>query len=181
MAEAVDTTSSKPTRIRVSKKTQYAVIDYLRGLGYYIDDPTFEEDTQDGIDFWWYMNDKEWHSVQLKQRQSGDDLIHEIVFNTDTGSLGRDVKGISDYTLWIDRKQFGRMVLTDYLRKLTKTQWLPTYRAKKYRLVWDGPFWQLWKVQEKGDVGEYGEVRWKVLAFVKPDPSDILWKGQFVL
>ena len=153
----------------------------LREMGYFIDDSTFKEDTKKGIDFWWYMLDEKWHSVQLKKRQSGDDLIHELIYNVDTMQPGRDVLGISEYTLWTDREQVGRLVLTDYLRNLTEETWLPTYRAKPYRSWWGGEFWEMWKLLEKGESGQFEDERWKVVAFVKPDPADILWEGQFSL
>jgi hypothetical protein len=176
----VNIRSSRRTRTRVGLEIQRRVIAQLRSLGEDILEARNDDEEGRGIDFWWKMDDGEYHSVQFKYRQSGDDLLYELLYDVDTEEDGRDMKGESEFYLWIDTHGVGRLVKTDLIRQLTP-EMLKAYHDRPYRKVIDGDGWQLWNLPERGEYNDAGVERIKLIAYVKPSSVDVLWEAQFRL
>ena len=66
-------------RISAGKRVEAEILNALRQKGYKIEDPTEQQDKYDKIDGWWVDKKNNKHGVQVKFRQSGDDILFELM------------------------------------------------------------------------------------------------------
>lgn len=78
----------------------------LEAMGNQLVESTVDEDKHPKIDRW-IVTRKGKLSLQIKVRESGDDLIYEIVKNVRTWEDGRDLLCQADLYLYVDRAKTG--------------------------------------------------------------------------
>jgi len=102
-------------RVIQGKLGEKQILDVLRKAGIKIAEPTDEEDIKDKIDGW-----MEWDgttvAVQVKFRESGDDVLFECMKDIDRGITGRDMRCKAEYYLVKDRTGKIRMFLVRELK-----------------------------------------------------------------
>ena len=103
-------------RIAAGKVKEKAIVDQLRQRGVKIDDPTPDEDKFDKIDGWIHDDKDNVKSVQIKFRESGDDIIFEIVKDLDRNIPGRDMISKAELYLVVDRVGNGRLIDTSAVK-----------------------------------------------------------------
>jgi hypothetical protein len=104
-------------RIAAGKVKEKMIVDQLRKYGVKIDDPTQQEDMYDKIDGWMYDSKGVKNSVQIKFRESGDDIIFEMVKDLDKNIPGRDMISKAQLYLVVDRTGAGKLINTDSVKK----------------------------------------------------------------
>lgn len=132
-------TSNYNDRIQAGKKVELNILNALRQKGIKIDPPTSHEDMVDKIDGWWIGKSDSRHPVQVKFRQSGDDILFELVKDLDRKIKGRDI--ISKSTLYLISNRSGttrlfhakpiknkseelvKMIDSDLIKNPNKTEW----------------------------------------------------------
>jgi len=100
------------TRIKTGKKIEHQIIAALRDRGMNIDSPSPHEDMRDKIDGWMIDPTGVRHSVQIKYRESGDDIIFEIIKDIQKNIFGRDIESKAQFYIVVDRQGTGRMYST---------------------------------------------------------------------
>lgn len=104
-------------RIQSGKHLERRILDALRNKGYRIDSPTAHEDQFDKIDGWWVGTKGGRYPVQVKVRESGDDIIFEIVADFSRNIKGRDLVSKASIYLVSDTHGTTRMYQTDQIKK----------------------------------------------------------------
>jgi len=105
-----------------------------------LDLPTATEDKNDKIDLWLTNPKGKRYSVQVKYRESGDDIIFEVVKNIQKNLIGRDLASVAQLYFFVDRsgkgwlywakpiKELGEKLAADGLRDLAnnpdQTNWV---------------------------------------------------------
>lgn len=106
-------------RVALGKAVETKILDVLRRQGIKITEPAASEDMHDKIDGW-----MEWHSkmvpVQVKFRESGDDVLFEIVKDLDQGIMGRDMECKALFYLVKNRDDLIRMFSVTELKEKSK-------------------------------------------------------------
>lgn len=91
------------TRITLGKSRELEIIDFLTSKGMKIELPTAHQDMTEKIDGFFLPKAGGRISFQLKQRESGDDIIFELVKDWDRDIEGRDMKSHADLYVVVDR------------------------------------------------------------------------------
>lgn len=105
-------------RVDAGKRVEKKILDALRAKGIKIEDPTSSQDMHDKIDGWWLgKNNNQKYPVQVKFRQSGDDILFEIVKDFNRNIPGRDMKSKSVLYLVADRNGRTRLFHTEPIKK----------------------------------------------------------------
>lgn len=105
-------------RVDAGKRIEKKILDALRAKGMKIEDPTSNQDIHDKIDGWWFAkNSDKKYPVQVKFRQSGDDILFEIMKDFDRNVTGRDMKSKSVLYLVADRHGRTRLFQTEPIKK----------------------------------------------------------------
>lgn len=105
-------------RVDVGKRVEKKILDALRAKGIKIEDPTSSQDMHDKIDGWWLGKDnKQKYPVQVKFRQSGNDILFEIIKDLDRNVAGRDLKSKSVLYLVADKNGKTRLFHTEPIKK----------------------------------------------------------------
>jgi len=107
------------TRISAGKSIESKIIQSLRDRGIDIALPSKQEDMYDKIDGWITKDGKK-HSVQIKYREGGDDIIFEILKDMDRNVLGRDMESKAEYYIVVDRQGNGKMYSTKLIKALAQ-------------------------------------------------------------
>jgi len=108
------------SRIADGKAVEKKIISALRSNGIKVEDPTAHEDMHDKIDGWFVYKDGTRHSVQIKFRESGDDILFEIIKNWDANIIGRDLVSKAEYYLIVDRNGYGRLFNTQPIKLMAE-------------------------------------------------------------
>jgi hypothetical protein len=103
-------------RVAAGKAEEKNILNVLRSRGIKIDDPSPSEDMYDKIDGWMEFNGKK-VAIQVKFRESGDDVIFEIVKDIDRKIPGRDMVSKADYYLIRNRRGVIQLFSVDELKK----------------------------------------------------------------
>ena len=107
-------------RIKAGKEFEKPIFDALAKVlaprGITILPVTQEEDRYDKIDRWMVNPTKGRYSIQGKRRESGDDLIFEIVKNVCTWEPGRDLICGAQLYFFVDRHGCGWMYHTALIK-----------------------------------------------------------------
>lgn len=154
-------------RISAGKVVEKRIIDAFRQMGYNIEDPTPSEDKNDKIDGWW--NDKKGNRVplQIKFRESGDDILFELVKDLDRGIPGRDIISKAALYLVVDRTGKTRLFPTKPIKEQAQKMvdiLLPVIkRDTSGKSLWSGNGWEI-RVQRDRAHGQR-----KLVAYFSPD------------
>lgn len=133
-------------RVDAGKRVENKILDALRDRGIKIEEPTSSQDMYDKIDGWWIgKNNNQRYPVQVKFRQSGNDIIFEVVKDFDRNVPGRDMKSKSVLYLVADKRGQTRLYHTEAIKKkaqevLKIVQDSLKQDPKQNR--WDGTGWE---------------------------------------
>jgi len=162
-------------RIAAGKATEKVILDALRKQGVVIEDATPEEDSDDKIDGW-IVKDGIRYALQVKFRETGDDILFEVVKDLEKNIPGRDSVSKAHYYLVVDRAGTARLFLIAPIKKLalqllTIVQGL--WRTGKTR--WKGIGWELKITIDRAN----GHT--KLMAYFNPGKFDCLGEWQIEL
>ncbi len=136
-------------RISAGKQVESSILNALRQKGYKIEDPTSGEDMYDKIDGWWVDKTQKKHSLQIKFRETGDDILFELVKDLDKNVDGRDMVSKAELYLVVDRNGVTRMFNTKPIKEKA-TQALRVIKQdlekNPSKTDWSGSGWSI-KVQ----------------------------------
>lgn len=152
-------------RISAGKNIEQKILNALRDKGYKIEDPTPSEDMHDKIDGWWINKKGTRFPVQVKYRETGDDIIFELVQDFSTKNLGRDMKTKAVVYIVTDTHRITRMFLVKPIKEkaqeITKVV-LDALRENPTQTAFSGKGWQA-KVQTDRAHGQR-----KLMAYLSP-------------
>jgi len=103
-------TKSTRERVEAGKKVEQAIIAKLNQIGMNISQPTSSEDLIGKVDAWYTNKAGLKVGIQIKYRESGNDLLFEVFdtfyeFKSPNNKLGRDMIGrAKEYAVLIDNK-----------------------------------------------------------------------------
>ncbi|MHC4332521.1 MAG: hypothetical protein ACYSUV_02075 [Planctomycetota bacterium] len=162
-------------RVRTGRVKEIAIIETLRRAGVTVEPPTREEDMRQGIDAW-IIGPEAHHSLQIKFRESGDDIIFEIIKDIAQNILGRDFQGVAEYYLVVNRAGVGRMVKTkdiktraESLLKMAQEEWARKTGVRR----WEGKGWELKVTVDRA----HGYA--KLMAYFNPNLFEAVGTWQF--
>ena len=155
-------------RIAAGKVKEKVILDTLRKHGFVIEEPTKEEDTEDKIDGWILENGQR-NAVQVKFRESGDDIIFEVMKDLNRGTVGRDSVSKAHYYLVVDRHGTARLYLTAPIKKIAQ-QMIPIAQGLfgTRKTEWKGIGWELKITTDRA----HGNT--KLMAYFNPGKFDCL-------
>jgi len=165
-------------RIAAGKVKEKAIVDQLRKYGIKIDDPTAQEDMYDKIDGWIYDKTGAKKSVQIKFRESGDDIIFEIVKDLDQNRPGRDMISKAELYLVVDRSGSGKLISTDAVKKKA-SELLKVVQSDLQKVPnktqWSGVGWEVKITQDRA----HGQN--KLMGYFNPKMFSIIHNWKFTL
>lgn len=137
-------------RVKQGKEIEWRIVSALRKRleprGIKLEVPTNKEDVKDKIDLWVTNPKGRRLSVQVKYRESGDDLIFEIVKNVRLWDDGRDYICRAQLYFFVDRQGTGWLYWTDpikasvkHLREKAKTD----LDLNPCRMQWEDKGWEM--------------------------------------
>lgn len=165
-------------RIAGGKRVEAQILNGFRKLGFKIDNPTAEEDKYDKIDGWWHGKKGKRYPVQIKFRQSGDDILFELIKDIDRKIEGRDVISKADVYLVADRQGTTRMYLTKPIKEQAKKMIALAEKdmaEDPFKTRWRGTGWEM-KLQIDRAHGQR-----KLVAYFEPTLFNALgtWRLHF--
>ena len=165
------TTADYSQRIDAGKKVESKILDALRKLGHSIDNPTADQDKWEKIDGWWHGTKGGLFPIQVKFRETGDDILFELIKDIDKKIQGRDIISKAVVYLVTDRSGTTRMILTKPIKE--KAAELLKIAEKDmandpYKTFWRGDKWEM-RMQVDHAHGQR-----KLVAYFKPELFDIL-------
>jgi hypothetical protein len=138
--------SNYDDRISAGKVVESRILNALRQLGYTIENPSSSEDQNDKIDGWWIGKTGSRVPLQVKFRETGDDILFELVKDLDKGIPGRDIISNAALYLVVDRSGKTRLFLTkpikDQAQKIVDVL-LPVIRRDSGKSFWSGHGWEV--------------------------------------
>lgn len=158
-------------RIEAGKRVEHKIINSLRQMGYKIEDPTSREDMTDKIDGWWIDKKGNRYPLQIKFRQSGDDIIFELIQDVRLNNEGRDMKSKAVLYLVADTHGKTRMFLTAPIKQKAKEVLDVIQKELKqspFQLDFRGHGWEAKMQYDKA----HGQK--KLVAYFSPDLFDAL-------
>jgi len=156
-------------RISAGKETEAKILNALRKMGQQISDPTPEEDKYKKIDGWWDLKGTK-RPVQVKFRETGDDILFELVKDIDRNIDGRDLISEADLYLVVNREFLSKPIKEKAKEILAIVE---KDRAQSpFKVNWWGTDWQV-KLQIDRAHGQR-----KLVAYFKPELFNALatWK-----
>lgn len=117
----LNTITDYSSRIAAGKAKEALIIDELRIKGLNIELPTASQDKYDKIDgFFITAKTQKRLSFQLKFRESGDDVIFEIIKDWDNNIEGRDLISKAEVYIIVDRHGKVNMYSTKLIKDKAK-------------------------------------------------------------
>lgn len=160
-------------RINAGKKIEQILIIQLKQRGVLIDCSTENDDMYEKIDAWIYIQNKK-HSVQLKIRENGDDIIFEIMKDIDRCIIGRDFLCKAYYYLLVDSMGNAKLFRTDCIKKMINELVESVKLEYKYgKKFWKGMGWEIKITIDKATGNK------KLMAYINPYlfQCDAIWHG----
>ena len=122
--------------------------DRVQSRGVKFEEPTEREDIESKIDAWLINPSNKKYSVQVKYRETGDDIIFEVIKDTNRWLDGRDMLSVSQLYLFVNRQGKARLYWTDPIK--TKAKELKEIAEKDLttnpnETKWFGEGWELKK------------------------------------
>ena len=99
-------------RVAVGRKVENSILAALRQAGVNIVVPTREEDKHQKIDAWIIDTKGDKHSLQIKYRETGDDILFELIRDFKDAAPGRDMLCEAEFYLVVNRKGTARLFYT---------------------------------------------------------------------
>ncbi len=155
-------------RVQEGKVKEKIILDTLRKAGIVIEDATAGEDMDDKIDGW-IVKDGQRYALQVKFRETGDDILFEVVKDLDKNIPGRDSVSKAHYYLVVDRYGTARLFLTAPIKKLAQ-QMIPIAKGLYHtgKTDWKGIGWELKVTHDRA----HGNT--KLMAYFNPGKFDCL-------
>lgn len=153
------------SRVQAGKRIESKILDALRAKGFKIDNPTSTEDMHDKIDGWWVTKENKRFPLQIKFRQSGDDILVELIKDLELGKIGRDMVTKAVLYLVADRNGTTRMFYTKEIKDQAQKildQVEDDLQTEPQKTSWEGPHWQA-----KAQIDRASGNR-KVVAYLNP-------------
>ena len=139
------TTTDYSTRIHAGKQVEHKIIAQLRAKGMTIHDPTPEQDKYDKIDGIGVSPSGKNFSIQIKFRETGDDILFELVSDLDKKKPGRDIISKADLYIVADRNGTTRMFYTAPIKEKAKEILAAAEKdltENPYKTRWEGNGWE---------------------------------------
>lgn len=163
-------------RILAGKIKESNILTQLRKHGIKLADATLDDDTDKKIDAWILYEDDSRHSLQVKQRENGDDIIFEIMKDLDKNIVGRDSVSKAEFYLVVDREGNGRLFATAQIKKLAQQLLSITKNlANSGRTQWRGIGWELKITIDKAHGNR------KLMGYFNPGKFDCIGEWKFEL
>lgn len=89
-------------RVQYGKSIEKKIFDNLVQCGLKLREPSTQEDKYDKIDGWWETPSGE-KPIQIKYRDTGDDILFEVLLDYERGIPGRDMVGKAVYYAVLSR------------------------------------------------------------------------------
>ncbi len=153
-------------RVAAGKRLESNVLNALRAMGHQIDAPTPEQDKIEKIDGWWIGSKGGRFPLQLKVRETGDDIIFEILKDINKGLDGRDLKSMAYVYIVSDTWGRARMFLTKPIKDKAeelKALALRDMAKDPFKTRWFGDRWEM-----KMQIDRGGGQR-KLIAYFQPE------------
>jgi len=128
-------------RVQTGKRIELLILNSLRSTGMKIDSASSFEDMRLKIDGWIINSDSTRHSLQIKYRETGDDIIFEILKDWDKRVNGRDSVSNAEFYLVVDRKGCAKLINTSEIKLWAlKLRELATSDTLRYpnKVAWVG-------------------------------------------
>lgn len=158
-------------RIAAGRAVEKSIVNQLRQKGHRFDPPTVQQDKEDKIDGIYVSKNGQRYTVQIKFRETGDDIIFEIVKNWDQGTMGRDLKSKADLYLVADRTGLTRLFYTKPIKEKAK-EILAMVDNEPDKDRWAGNGWEA-KIQQDRATKET-----KLMAYFDPKAFETLFTWQ---
>jgi hypothetical protein len=110
-------------RVAAGKKMELRIIDSMNAAGFAVTAATAQEDQYQKIDGW-----LDGQSLQIKYRETGNDILFEVYKDWDRGIEGRDLCGKADLYACVNLAGQGVIVRTTDIKNMVRAA-LPTVRA----------------------------------------------------
>lgn len=146
---------------RIEKLIFEAMNARLRPRNNCLEEPTREEDKALKIDAWLVNPAKKRYSVQIKYRESGDDIIFECVKDTAQWLPGRDATSEAQLYLCVNRQGTARLYWTAPIKALA-AQIVEVAKGEPNETEWFGDGWELKRRKDHATGIE------KLVAFISP-------------
>lgn len=137
----------------------------LQSRGIKLELPTTTEDKKDKIDLWLINPKGKRFSVQVKYRESGDDIIFEIIKNVQNWTIGRDVASVAQLYFFVDRTGKGWLYWSKPLKELADhltSEAQKSLETSPNQTEWDGQGYEMKRRMDPAS-GEQ-----KLVAFISP-------------
>jgi hypothetical protein len=157
-------TTDYQQRVANGKAVEHQIITELRKQGINLIDPTSREDMTDKIDGWMVEQDGSRHSVQIKYREGGDDIIFEIIKDIDRNIPGRDMQSKAEFYLVVNRLGEGRLFEVKDIKALAQKllNYFESIKDTTTKDSWSNTGWEM-KVRRDRAHGNR-----KLMAFMSP-------------
>ena len=139
------TTTNYSSRIHAGKQVEHKIIAQLRTKGMTIRDPTPDQDKYDKIDGIGVSPSGKEFPIQIKFRETGDDILFELVSDLDKKKPGRDIISKAEFYVVADRQGVTRMFYTAPIKEKAKEILATTEKdlaADPYKTRWSGSGWE---------------------------------------
>ena len=108
-------------RVREGMRIEQRILQQLRESGMHLTAPTHTEDAYAKVDAWWHTTDVSngpvvQKGIQVKYRETGDDILFEVYKDWTRKIPGRDLIGTADYYMTVDRTGRGYLVCVEELK-----------------------------------------------------------------
>lgn len=169
-------------RVEAGRKVESQIFNALRILlpkhGIKIEEPTAEEDRRSKIDAWLTTSEGKRFSLQIKYRESGDDIIFEVVKDISDWTPGRDLISVADLYLVVDREKTGRLFRTGPIKR-EATRLLEIAKqdltTSPNKVIWIGSGYELRLTTDHA----HGNT--KLMAFFHPSKFEVIQKWNNII
>lgn len=162
-------------RVGMGKSREAMVLNKLTKMGYKTEPSNSTEDIRDGIDGWIVDEDGR-HSVQIKVREGGDDIIFELIKDISRKLPGRDMHSKSDYYLMVGRGGEGKLFRTEDIKaKATElfNMVMKEIDTNTLRREYSSNRWEVKATYDRATGNP------KIMAFMNPRLFEVLVKFNF--
>jgi len=165
---------SDQERVAYGKAKEHLIVKKLAELGYSITPPTDHQDMYDKIDGFYTAKNGKSKSIQVKYRESGDDVLFEVIKDWDKNVYGRDYVSKAELYIVANRAGVTRMYPKQLFKDLAD-QILQVVDQSPNDGDWSGNGWEA-KLRPDPRNGNY-----KLIAFISPTLFTPLFEQHLVL
>lgn len=138
-------TTNYTQRVAAGRSVERHIISQLRAQGVNLLDATDREDMYDKIDVWMLGENGIKHSLQIKYREGGDDILVEIIKDIDMNIPGRDMQSKAEFYLIVNRSGEGRLFETKDIKQLAQNllEYFESVKSSTTNDRWKNTGWEL--------------------------------------